>query len=172
MGNPKNLYSVNSLLNELERIQASIDEEGFFRKLMNTSRGGQHRKSRKMAELIKEFPIPNNKEEVLKFMNIAISHIDTYFITHKNRIEKEQSITDFKRQELLTYAWISKMKQIYKEVRKQYFGEPFYTQIKNIYDAKMKEIFKANVLSLLVAFIPLYIIVIIFLYFMYKLWHI
>ncbi len=78
------------------------------------------------ASLIINFSVPNTKEDIMEFMMLADSNINT-----KKRI---------KRDDVVTKAWITKMEQVYKKAEMLMEGTEDLEEIKAIYVNKKNEI--------------------------------
>ena len=75
---------------------------------------------RQKIELIKTFPIPNTKEDIIEFMILAVSNFDAnYYCTHLD----EEDISD---------AWFAKIEQCYLKA-KITFEESDLKKVENIY---------------------------------------
>lgn len=87
--------------------------------------------------LIKSFPIPNTKEDLLEFMILATTSINTgaYDSTNPgiNRGEKE-----------LSAAWLSKAEQVYEKAKRAYSTDSIFLEIKSLYDSCNEKVEKAK----------------------------
>ena len=84
----------------------------------------EDQKDREKASLIVNFSIPNSREDIMEFMILADSNIDT-----------QKSVDD-----VVTKAWISKLDQVYRKAEISMGGHSDFLQIKEIYDNKKKKI--------------------------------
>lgn len=75
--------------------------------------------------LIENFAVPNTKEDILEFMILATSNIDTsvYGTTEPTRGQKA-----------MANAWYSKVKQTYIKAKNTYKNSPDFSKIQNLYD--------------------------------------
>ena len=78
--------------------------------------------------LIKNFPIPNTKEDIFEFMILAASNFEEYYSKSEDR-QKEVSM-----------AWISKIEQGYQKAKILFGDDQDFLQIKKIYDQTCKKI--------------------------------
>ncbi len=79
--------------------------------------------------IIRNFPIPNTKEDILEFMFLASSNFDVqYYLEHIN----EEDISD---------AWLSKIKQCYSKA-KATLSQQDFQQIESLYNQAINEIKK------------------------------
>lgn len=71
--------------------------------------------------IIKNFPIPNTKEDIFEFMVLASTNFDSsYYVTHLH----EDDISD---------AWLIKIEQCYSKARLAFGGDSDFERIDNIY---------------------------------------
>lgn len=94
--------------NEVEEAQERFDEQ----------------KAQEKATLIINFSVPNTKEDILEFMILAASNIDT-----KNDVD-----------DVVTKAWISKLEQVYQRAQLIMGNSNDFAVIKNIYEQKRTEL--------------------------------
>lgn len=81
--------------------------------------------------LIKSFPIPNSKEDILEFMVVASTNFDASASLSGNGMKK--SVSD---------AWLSKVEQSYQKAMLLFVNDPDFSKIQNVYDqvcSKIKE---------------------------------
>lgn len=84
----------------------------------------EQQKQQEMASLISNFTIPNSREDILEFLILAASNIDT-----KNSMNDD-----------VTTAWITKLDQVYQKAELSMRDHPDFVQVKSIYDRKKQEI--------------------------------
>lgn len=71
--------------------------------------------------IVKNFPIPNTREDIFEFMLLASSNFDSaYYATHLH----EEDISD---------AWLSKIEQCYSKAKLSFGGHPDFERIESIY---------------------------------------
>ncbi len=71
--------------------------------------------------IIKNFPIPNTKEDIFEFMLLASSNFDvSYYATHLH----EEDISD---------AWLTKIEQCYQKAKLAFGDQPDFEKIENVY---------------------------------------
>ena len=73
------------------------------------------------VSLIRNFPIPNTKEDIFEFMILASTNFDAYFSSVENG---RKDISD---------AWISKMEQGYQKAKLLFGTDKDFEKIQNIY---------------------------------------
>ena len=101
--------------------------------------------TKQIINLIKNFPIPNTKEDMYEFMLLAASNIDdsVYVGNHDS-----SEIT-------LSNAWKAIAEQVYNKAKISFGKSQDFINIKNIYDTKMKAVNKTKRSGYTVIFIPL-----------------
>ena len=81
---------------------------------------------------IRNFAVPNTKEDLLEFLTLAASNINvTYGFLSES-------------QEAISYAWEAKFEQIYQKASITFGNNPEIQEIKKIYDIKSEKISKKN----------------------------
>ena len=140
--------AVKEFANKLEKIESKalpVDNEKSavkkifgrdFEDVEETARIREKFESQKQGEkinLIKNFPIPNTKEDTIEFMLLAASNIDV-----KNGLDDR-----------CTKAWLSKLEQVYEKSRLMFGNSSDFEQIQNIYNDKKTEIInhKSKIIS-------------------------
>lgn len=99
-------------------ISSSIRE--FAYKLENATSDNE------MAKIIRNFPIPNTKEDIIEFMILATSNTDESL---------PENISD---------AWCSKIEQIYKKANLVFKSEPDFADINNLYNQSIIKLRKTK----------------------------
>lgn len=103
---------------ELRNSKASSAISEFADKVNNLSSTDE------CAKLIRNFPIPNNKEDILEFMLLAASNL----VGQSNRIVFE--------------AWLAKFEQSYQKAKVSFENEEIFYKIDKIYQETEKKINK------------------------------
>lgn len=108
--------------------------------------------------LIKNFFVPNSKEDMLEFMILAISNMNMNVYDSANtkvtKAEKE-----------ISAAWFSKVQQVYEKAKRSYSTDDIFIEIKELYDqcnANINKSKKKGILKrvLLFGWLPILFIVI------------
>lgn len=86
----------------------------------------EKQKEREKINLIANYPVPNNKEDIIEFMILASSNIDA-------KGAKKNDITK---------AWIAKSEQVYEKAKIMFEDTPDFMQIERIYTGKNNNIKK------------------------------
>ena len=88
------------------------------------------------VNLIKNYPIPNTKEDMLELMIFATSHIDLDAFDG-------MKWTSYRNPEV-SHAWYSMVKRIYEKARVSDFQDGTFLDIKQLYDECEKKVRKAK----------------------------
>lgn len=85
--------------------------------------------------LIKNFSVPNTKEDILEFMILATSNVDAkvYNCTNTGVSKTEKRLSE---------AWVSKVNQVYEKAKSVYGEEEDFKQIQQLYDKLNRNITK------------------------------
>ena len=93
-----------------------------------------------IISLIKSFPIPNTIEEISEFMFLAVGNIDvnlsknTFFNNSPGGRQQGGAPRE------ISDAWVAKMQQVYAKAERTFPNDPAFTQIRDLYLSKMKEL--------------------------------
>lgn len=101
---------------------------------MSTSNGVDDKKE----NLIRNFAIPNTKEDIFEFIILAASNIDTSLFNIYNNSNMPAGERNDKLK--VTKAWIAKFEQAYEKASLSFSTDPDFSRIENIYRTKSKEI--------------------------------
>lgn len=93
----------------------------------------EEQKQKEKATLIINYSVPNAREDILEFMLLAASNIDT-----------KHEIND-----VVTKAWISKLEQVYQKAEISMGNSPNFVEIKNIYEKKHQQIKMKKMMGIL-----------------------
>lgn len=149
--------SVKEFALKLEEIGAQRESEkrrGFFSRMESLQRVSTI--SEQKIGIIKNFVVPNTKEDMLEFMILATSNINMAVYDSTNPISKDEKA--------LNDAWLAKVHQVYEKAKRINSTDGIFKEIKELYDdcnenirsAKKKCILKW---CLMFAWIPLTIII-------------
>ena len=87
---------------------------------------------KKKAELIKNFVIPNTKEDILEFLILASSNIDIKaYGVGAQQYSSQREVSD---------AWLAKFEQAYQKAQYLFGGSSEFSSIQEAYRLKTKEI--------------------------------
>lgn len=106
---------------EFYNIDASKTMKEFSNNLLNTDEFGQK------LEMIKTFPIPNSKEDIIEFMILASSNIG--YTEQKNKMD-----------EAYEDAWVTKFMQGYQKAKMVLVGDREWNRIQKLYDETIERL--------------------------------
>ena len=116
--------------NKIQELERKLEE-------IESQRGDSEVSGRKVFEqkinLVRNFAIPNTKEDILEFLILALSNIDM-------RAYGVDSDLLSKTEENLSLAWLAKAEQAFQKASLLFKKEPEFEEIKKMYNQKMKEI--------------------------------
>lgn len=127
---------------ELRDVQKKSEVTRFLEKL-NTLGDGISGAERK-AKYIRDFSVPNTKDETIEFLAHASTCIDTRLISKANPTKAEMKRSEYKAQTILTQAWLEKFEEVYNRAEKEYADDPTFQQIRNISDQKHRDVKRAE----------------------------
>ena len=91
---------------------------------------------KRSISLIRNFTIPNTKEDLIEFLILASSNINIKSYQDYDRItESQKAVSD---------AWMAKFEQAYEKARISFGNTPEFKEVQNIYDKKLNELAKAK----------------------------
>ena len=88
--------------------------------------------------LIKNFSIPNNKEDIMEFIILASSNIDMK--VYGVNSQQYQTLNPAQRE--ISDAWLAKYEQAYQKAQLMFGGTQDFLNIQGVYEQKMREIQK------------------------------
>lgn len=134
----KAVSSVQELARKLEEIESQRPATSIFsvyQKQMEANARIIPKTDQQKIELIKNFPIPNTKEDMYEFLVLALSNIDarTYGLGGGSYIHKA-----------ITNAWYAKLEQAYTKAKFAFGKRPDFAEINSLYQEKHDAIAKAK----------------------------
>lgn len=94
--------------------------------------------------LIRNFSIPNNKEDIFEFMILAASNIDIVAFSSVNS-NGNTNVGDKQAMLRISKAWLAKLEQAYNKAKLSFGTDSDFGKIENIYITKTKEIKKVKI---------------------------
>lgn len=145
--------SVREFALKLEAIESQREYEkpaGIFGRAYQMQRISKTDEQK--ISLIKNFSVPNTKEDILEFMILATSNVDMSMYGSLNMPTAGVKA--------MTEAWNAKIKQVYAKAKNTYKTDPDFSKIQELYDSCYADITKQKkkkILKwvLLVGWIPL-----------------
>ncbi len=120
--------AVNEFARKIEELEALRKEEkshgGIFDRVVSISTSSSIDKQ--IISLIKNFTVPNTKEDLLEFMILATSNIEAGAYNQYNGVKP--------RKLELNEAWLSKAKQVYQKAKSSYGNEKDFGLIQELYN--------------------------------------
>lgn len=129
--------SVSELAAKLKELEAKRPPKKVGNIFANAFTGGQiSNVDQQIVSLIKNFAIPNTKEDILEFVVLAAANIDmkVYGLNgqqYQNFNPERREISD---------AWLAKFEQAYQKAQLMLGGSQEFFNIHNLYNEKKKEI--------------------------------
>ena len=114
-------------------------KEGIIRNFIRVKQEKISDKATQKAQIIKAFPVPNTKKDLLEFIHLAASNINTKILlgqTTDSSLDEDA----IKSEKLLSETWLEKMESIYQKAQTLLAGDADFLKIENIYRAKKHEI--------------------------------
>ena len=125
---------------EIRGRETTASVQSFFDKLNNTENED------KKIELIKTYPIPNNREDILEFMYLAVSNFDAkYYATNKNK-------------DSVASAWRTKIEQCYQKGKAMLTSQSDLARLDDLYkkvNVQTSNIIKMKTIFIVVGFIAI-----------------
>ncbi len=129
--------SLNDLSLKLQEITASAGK-GVKQTLFERLRHDTTEVDNRAVALIKAFPIPNTKEDLIEFiiMSAANINIDAFNEMKRGNLSSSEIA--------MSNAWLSKLEQAYRKASIVLDGEASFAKAKEIYDSTMKKVISAR----------------------------
>ncbi|MDM8287868.1 hypothetical protein QUW41_00910 [Slackia piriformis] len=109
-------------------------KRGFLQRLKNSSASSNDQG----ALLIRAFPIPNTKEDLIEFIIVSAANVnaDAFNEMKKNNLSPSDIA--------MSNAWLSKLEQAYQKAAIVLGKDASFTNLKNLYDGTMKKVTSAK----------------------------
>ncbi len=131
--------SVRELQLKLEGLYAKRPQRKIHTIFTQALSGGQiSNADEEIVGLIKNFSIPNNKEDIMEFIILASSNIDMK--VYGVNSEQYRMLNPAQRE--ISDAWLAKYEQAYQKARLMFGGTQDFLNIQGVYEQKMHEIQK------------------------------
>lgn len=150
----KSSGAVKEFADKLEQIQKNRKPESIMSSVVKAF--GVEREDpadQQIAYLIRNFSVPNTKEDMFEFMILASSNIDASVLS-KNGNTDDMSADELKAQKAIVEAWIAKANQVYQKAALAFGNDSDFYRIQQIYDQKMQETKKAKIWAWLMPMLP------------------
>lgn len=124
------------LANNLSAIESQ--KEGVIRNFIRTAQDKVSEKATQKAQVIKSFPVPNNKKDLLEFIHMAASSINVNVLLDVGNTGLDEDA--LRSEKLLSQTWLDKMETIFQKAKTLLAGDADLAKIEAIYQAKKEEI--------------------------------
>ena len=131
------LASVKEFAQRLREIEAT--RKGTISKVFDYFSQSANETDVRLANEIKNYSIPNTKEDIYEFLILASPNIDP---TAFNRDQGRKSTSEYKSKLMISEAWISKYEQAYQKALLMFPNDPRLQSVQEVYDKKQKQIKK------------------------------
>ena len=160
-------YSIKSLQSKIEQLEAQrTNQKGpsLIKQMFGYNK--LEKVDSQIVSLIKNYTIPNTKEDILEFLILASSNID--FKVYG--LEKQQYQMNNPAQLEISDAWIAKFEQAYQKAKILFGESEEFKNIDDLYKKTMKKLkfAKSKGLILLLSLFGLVFLIIIFCFIMAK----
>ncbi|WP_051545054.1 hypothetical protein [Butyrivibrio sp. MC2021] len=122
------IVSLTKEIEKLERKRNNIKDAVASR----ISKSTENPTDEKIASLIRNFIVPNTKEDIFEFMILASSYMNARFLAGKTLITDVAPV--------VIKAWETKFYQTYEKAKLSFGNDPDFKKIQGIFDKKMAEI--------------------------------
>lgn len=135
----KATVSVRELQLKLEELYSKRPPRKVHTIFTQALSGGQiSNADEEIVGLIKNFSIPNNKEDIMEFVILASSNIDMK--VYGVNSQQYQTLNPAQRE--ISDAWLAKYEQAYQKAQLMFGGTQDFLNIQSVYEQKMQEIKK------------------------------
>lgn len=139
----ENSSSAKELSSRLDNMEEKRENEKVKTSYMSLMMGNAwkiQKTDEQKINLIRSFPIPNTKEDLLEFLILAASNIDMQvYGIDSNNINAFQPA---RRQ--ISDAWLAKFEQAFNKAQMMFGTSQEFAQLKEVHENKMAEIKKAK----------------------------
>lgn len=130
--------AVQRLANEIAKVEATridyVRDQNSNRRLFGKKEDVSPI-DKTIANIIRSFAVPNTKEDILEFLMLAASSIET------DVLENNQNASpDEKSRKVVSEAWVTKFEQTYQKAKLTLGKSPNFSEIETLYNNKKKEI--------------------------------
>lgn len=137
----KNSSAVRELAIKLEKLESSRPSSQSGLKDIFKKQNGINKTDFEKISLIRSFPIPNTKEDLLEFFVLAASNINLQRYNEFNSIsDSEQAVSD---------AWEAKFEQAYQKAGFLIVSSPEFEKVHMLYKKKKAEVNHAKKMRVL-----------------------
>lgn len=129
--------TIQDFLRRLDEIdKQKVPKWKEFARYMNNSVSVR---AERKAEFIKNFAVPNTKEDIIEFLLLALPNIDNRILQKRIWIGVSASQAEFKSRKTLAQAWSAKFEQVYQKARIAFGNDADFRKIQDIFDDNKAE---------------------------------
>lgn len=126
---------------ELRNVNVSTGIQAFSDQIAQIEAGRSGRRvgetEKSIATAIRNFPVPNTKEDVFEFMLLASSNIDASL--YSTSISQRTS-AEYHARKTLNDAWLAKAEQVYHKAKLSFRNDSDFFKIQEMYNQKISSI--------------------------------
>lgn len=129
--NAKTSSSIRDLTSEIEKLEKKRNS---LKDALATriSKSTENPTDERVASLIRNFVVPNTKEDIFEFMILAAGYMNAGFLAGRDFITDVAPV--------VIKAWESKFHQTYEKAKISFGNDPDFSKVQAIFDKKMAEI--------------------------------
>ncbi len=137
--NGKTANAIRELTKEIEKLEKKRNTvtDAIATKLSGRN---ENPTDEKIASLIRNFVVPNTKEDIFEFMILAAGYMDARVIAGRDMAKEVAAV--------VIKAWETKFHQTYEKAKLSFGNDSDFGKIQALYDKKMAEIENARPFSL------------------------
>lgn len=127
--------AIEEFSEKLEYIEAGRKPETNFDRIIGIfGMGRTNSTDEQILSLIKNFNVPNTKEDIIEFMILASSNIDVAVLTNSMSGAGITSVQEFKALKARSRAWLKKAEQVYVKAKLSFGSDPDFGEVQTIYN--------------------------------------
>lgn len=133
----KSSDSVKEFAKKLEEIEEGTFSDSGKNNIFNTFSLGKKKKyvtDDRIISYIKNFNVPNTKEDIIEFMILATSNINVPALSNNIEDSGVSSVKDFQALQARSQAWMTKVKQVYEKAKLTFGSDSDFYIIQDLYD--------------------------------------
>ena len=129
--NAKTTNAIRDLTNEIDKLEKRRNTvvDALSTKISGRT---ENPTDEKIASLIRNFVVPNTKEDIFEFMILAAGNMDAKFLAGVSFVSEVADV--------VIKAWESKFHQTYDKAKISFGNDPDFSKVQELYDKKMAEI--------------------------------
>lgn len=137
---------VKEFSEKINEIESKRTPDSKFSSIMRSlSLGSKSPIDEQILSLIRNFSVPNTKEDAFEFMILASSNINSTALSANNFSDAgANSIEELNMMKAQSEAWLAKVEQVYYKAKLSFGGEANFTMIQELYDKTVNSVRKAE----------------------------